>query len=226
MMPKLFILYAFLILSGCDCKKSVPTPPGAPATFMPTTTGSTWNYSTQTYLPVPSTGTYTLKATAKDSVIGSKTYKVFTNSNADNEYYNITGTDYFQLGNLAALNQRLELLYLKDAAAGTTWTETKTINFPGIPVPISVPLNYSVIEKGISYTVGTKTFTEVTQIKITIGTLSVMGFTITPVSDFKYYYARGVGRIYARTKLTISVPLAGININNDDELKLISYTIL
>ena len=225
-MNKLVIFYAVLILSGCNCKKSVPTPPAAPAKFMPTTAGSTWNYSTQTYMPLPSTGTYTLKATAKDSVVSGKTYRVFTNSSSDNEYYNITGTDYFQLGNLAAINQRLELLYLKDAAVGTTWTETKTITFPGIPTPISVPLNYSVTEKGISYTVGTKTFTDVAHVKVTIGTLSVMGFPITPVSDFNYYYARGVGRIYARTKLTISVPLAGININNDDELKLVSYTIL
>jgi hypothetical protein len=224
-MNKLIGLYAILILSGCDCNKTV-TPPPVPATFLPVTAGSSWTYSTQTYAPVPSTGTFILKATAKDTLISSKTYKVFTNSSADNEYYNVTGTDYFQLGNLAALNQRLELLYLKDAAVGTAWTETKTINFPGVPTPINVPLNYSVINKGISYVVGAKTFTDVTHVKITIGTLTVMGFPITPVSDFNYYYARGIGRIYARTKLTISVPLAGININNDDELKLTSYTIL
>ncbi len=224
-MNKLIGLCTILILSGCDCNKTVTTPP-VPATFLPVKAGSSWTYTTQAYAPVPSTGTFTLKATAKDTVISSKTYKVFTNSSADNEYYNVTGTDYFQLGNLAALNQRLELLYLKDAAVGTTWAETKTITFPGVPTPINVPLNYSVTKKGISYVVGAKTFTDVTHVKITIGTLTVMGFPITPVSDFNYYYARGVGRIYARTKLTISVPLAGININNDDELKLTSYTIL
>ncbi|MES2777719.1 MAG: hypothetical protein V4722_26305 [Bacteroidota bacterium] len=223
-MNKLIGLCTILILSGCKCKSDDPIV--TPATFMPVTAGSSWTYSTQTYLPVPSTGSYTLKATAKDSTISGKTYKVFSNSSADNEYYNITGTDYFQLGNLAAVNQRLELLYLKEAAVGITWTETKTINFPGVPTPISVPLNYSITEAGISYTVGAKTFSDVTHVKITLGTVTVMGFPITPVSDFNYYYARGVGRIYARTKLTISVPIAGININNDDELKLTSYTIL
>ena len=223
-MNKLLGLCTILILSGCKCKKDAETP--APATFMPLTVGSSWTYSTQTYSPAPSTGSYTIKATAKDSMVSGKTYKVFTNSSADNEYYNITNTDYFQLGNLAALNQRLELLYLKDAAMGTTWTETKIITFPGIPTPISLPLNYSITEKGNSYTVGSKTFSDVTHVKVTIGAITVMGFPITPISDFNYYYARGVGRIYARTKLTITVPLAGININNDDELKLTSYTIL
>ncbi len=224
-MNKLIVFCTILILSGCDCNKTVTEPP-APATFLPVTAGSSWTYSTQSYAPAPSIGSFTLKATAKDTMISNKTYKVFTNTNADNEYYSVTGTDYFQLGNLAALNQRLELLYLKDAAVGTTWTETKTITFPGVTTPINLPLNYSITEKGISYTVGSKTFTDVTHVKITIGTLTVMGFPITPVSDFNYYYARGIGRIYARTKLTISVPLAGININNDDELKLTSYTIL
>lgn len=223
-MKKIFGFCIVLILSGCSCKKTVT--PAVVVAFMPLTTNSSWTYSTQTYAPTPATGSYTIKATAKDTVIATKTFKVFTNSTGPNEYYNVTGTDYFQLANLAALNQTLELLYLKDAAVGTTWAETKTINFPGVATPISLPLNYSITEKGISYVVGAKTFTDVTHVKITIGTLSVMGFPITPVSDFNYYYARGIGRIYARTKLSISVPLAGININNDDELKLTSYTIL
>jgi len=223
-MNKLIAICTIITLSGCNCKKD--TPVVTPASFMPLTTGSSWTYATQTYQPAPATGSYTIKATAKDSTISSKTYKVFTNTSGANEYYNVTGTDYYQLGNLAALNQSIELLYLKDAAVGTSWTETKTITFPGVPTPINVPLNCSVTETGISYTVGAKTFTDVTHVKITMGTLTVMGFSVTPVSDFNYYYARGIGRIYARTKLTISVPLAGVNINNDDEVKLTSYTIL
>ncbi|MEO7311963.1 MAG: hypothetical protein ABIX01_16275 [Chitinophagaceae bacterium] len=224
-MNKLLPICLALVFSGCKCKKDNPAP-ATPASYMPITAGSSWTYSTQTYAPVASTGSYTIKATARDTIVSGRTYKVFTNSSTDNEYYNITGTDYFQLGNLAAINQRLELLYLKDAAVGTSWTENKTVTLTGIPTPVTIPLNFQVTEAGISYTVGAKTFTGVTHVKITIGTISVSGIPITPVSDFNYYYARGVGRIYARTKLSISIPLAGININNDDELKLTSYTIL
>lgn len=220
-MNKLLAVCAIIALSGCKCKKTTP----APAPFMPTTAGSTWNYNTRSYAPIPGTGSYVLTATSKDTVINTRTYRVFTNSNTGSEYYNQTGTDYYQFGDLAALNQRLELLYLKDVAAGTSWTDTKTITLTGIPAPVSIPVNYQVTEAGISYVANGKTYTDVIHVKVTFGTISVSGFPITPVTDLNFYYARGVGRIYSRSKVAISVPLAGININTDDEVTLVSYTI-
>jgi hypothetical protein len=223
-MKKLIPFLAILIIAT-NCKKKAVVPP-PPASYQPLTTGSVWNYSTQAYLPTASTGAYTITCIGKDTVSNGKTFKTFTNSRGDNEYYNITSKDYYQIGSIGSVNQRLELLYLKEATAGTTWSENKTVTLPGIPTPVTIPFNYTVVATDISYTVGTKTFDKVTHIKITLGTTTVSGFPITPTSDFNYYYARGVGRIYARTKLAISVPVAGININNDDEVKLASYTIL
>ena len=225
-MNKLLFVCIVASLSSCNCKKEYKAPALALAAFMPTTAGNTWNYSTQSYSPTPSTGNYTLKATSKDTVVNGKTYRVFTNSSGGNDYYNQTGSDYYQYGNLAALNLQLELLYFKDATTGTKWSETKLINLPGVPTPFNVPLNYEITETGINYTVGTKTFASVTHVRMTIGAIVVMGLTIIPDSDFNYYYARSIGRIYSRTKLIINAPLAGININMDDEVKLTNYTIL
>ena len=193
---------------------------------MPNTANSTWNYSTKSYAPIPATGSYTLKATNKDTTINSKTYRVYTNSGGPNDYYAQVGTDYYQLGNIGALaGQRVELLYLKDAAAGTNWSETQMAMIPGIPTAVSVPVNYQIAAKGFDTTISGTTHKDVTRVKITLGAISVSGFPIVPVTDLTFYYARGVGRIYSRTKIAVSVPLVGINLNMDDELTLTSYTI-
>lgn len=216
-------IMAIILITVTSCKKKKDD---TPATYMPNTANSTWNYSTKSYAPTPATGSYTLKATNKDTTINSKTYRVFTNSGGANDYYAQVGTDYYQLGNIGALSgQRVELLYLKDAAAGTTWSETQMATIPGFPTAVSVPVNYQIAEKGISYTAGGKTYTDVTHVKITLGAISVSGFPIVPVTDLNFYYVRGVGRIYSRTKIAVSVPLVGINLNMDDELTLTSYTI-
>lgn len=224
-MNKLFYICIAISLFGSNCKKKNPTP--LPAGFMPTTAGSSWDYTTQSYSPIPSTGNYTLTAIAKDTIVNARTYRVFTHTGSSNEYYNVAGTDYRQYSNFtAAINQQLELLYLKDAVTGTMWAEIQPANIPGIPTAINIPLNYEIKETGINYTVGTKTFSGVTHVKMTLGTIVVMGIPVTPVSDFNIYYARGIGRIYSRAKLIITAPLLGVNINTNDEVKLINYTIL
>lgn len=218
-----------IIIAGTGCNKD-DNNTSAAVTYMPNTANSTWNYSTKSYSPSPTTGSYTLKATNKDTTINSKTYRVFTNSGGANDYYAQVGTDYYQLGSIAALgSQRAEILFLKDADAGTKWSETQMVTITGFPTPISVPVNSQIIKKGYDTTINGKAYTGVTHVQTAFGTinLSVGGFPIplTQSSDLNFYYARGVGRIYSRTKVAIVVALGGININLDDELILSSYTI-
>lgn len=226
------LMYAIAIaavITGSSCSKDDDNPT-TPAAYMPKTANSTWNYTTRSYAPTPATGSYTLTATNKDTTINSKTYRVFTNSGGPNDYYAQVGTDYYQLGSIAALGtQRAEILFLKDAAAGTTWSETQSVTIPGVPVPVSVPVNYQIVKKGFDTTINGKAFTDVTHVKTVLGAvnLNIGGFPVpvTQSSNLNFYYARGVGRIYSRTILSVVVALAGVNINLDDELILTSYTI-
>jgi hypothetical protein len=210
---------------GCNKEVDNPTNP-ALVTYTPNTANSTWNYNYVSYAPNTTTGSYVVKATNKDTTINGKTYRVFTNSDGPNDYYAQVGTDYYQFTRIAALGtQAVELLFLKDVAVGTTWSETQTVTFSGFPAPITVPVNYQVIKKDYDTTISGKTYKGVTHIKTTLGNLSVSGFPITPVSDISNLYARGVGRLYSRTKINILVPLTGTNINVDTEVTLANYTI-
>ncbi|RZK33359.1 MAG: hypothetical protein EOO61_15450 [Hymenobacter sp.] len=192
---------------------------------MPNTANSSWNYDTKTTAPTPATGNYTLKATNKDTVIGSRTYRVYTNSGGQNEYYAQVGSDYYQYTTAAGLStQAVEVLYLKDAAAGTTWSETQSITMNNIP--ISTTLNYQIAEKGISYTTNGKTYTDVTHVKVTLGAFTLpFPIPITQTSDIHFYYARGIGRIYNHTKITVAAALLMLNLSIDNELLLKTYTI-
>jgi len=223
-MRKLMMIAGAVILMGsCSKDDNSGTGNNNAVSLIPNTNGSTWNYDTKDNI-LAVNGSYQLKATAKDTSINSKTYRVFTNSSGANEYFNHSTNDYYQFGTLPGLSQSVELLNLKDAAAGTKWTETKSVTYSGFPMTVVV--NYEVAEKGIAYTANGKNYTDVTHIKITIGSLIASGLPIPTTSEFNYYYARGIGRIYSRVKLTAVVALLGVNISKDDETTLTGYTIL
>ncbi len=225
-MKKYLVILAAMPLLAADCNKETePAPPAA--SFLPVTTNSTWTYDTKNNI-TSATGSYTLKVTGKDSVIGTKTYKVFSNTGGGNEYYAQIGREYFQYAVFAATNQKVELLYLKDNLnAGLSWDQTISITVVGLPTTLTGVLTNKIEEKGISYTVGGKTYSNVIKVKTTIGAITIPGLptAITPVTDIYSYYAAGVGRIYTRTKINITIPSV-TPINVDDEITLKSYTIV
>jgi hypothetical protein len=225
-MKKYLLILAALPLIAADCNKE--TEPVAPAvSFMPTTTNSTWTYDTKNVITSAS-GSFTLKVIGKDSSISGKTYSVLSNTAGGNEYYAKIGSDYYQYANFAAANQKLELLYLKDNVnAGLSWDQTISITVPGLPTTLTGTLTNKIEEKGISYTVGGKTYTNVIRVKSSIGPVTIPGvpIPITPVTDINSYYAAGVGRIYTRTKISITIPSV-TPFNSDDEVTLKSYTIV
>ncbi len=213
-----------ILLLAAGCKKKAGT--DTPASYMPNTANSSWNYDTKTYAPAAATSNYTLKATNKDTTIGSRTYRVYNNSGGQNDYYAQVGSDYYQYTSLGGLGgQRVEILYLKDGATGTAWSETQNLTLGTMSV--SVAVNYQVTEKGITYTTNGKTYNDVTHVTVKFGTITIPGIPIpiAPVSDVNFYYARGIGRIYSRAKVTISIPLVSLNFNTDEELLLKTYTI-
>jgi len=208
-----------------SCKKEEGTP--APAVkFMSLTTGSIWNYK-QVDNPstIPVTSIYSITATARDTTINSKIYKVFTNSSGGSEYYNITGSDYYTYRKLpdALGGGYVEVLYLKDnAAAGDTWTQTSPVTISVFT--ISLTLSNKIEQKGITKIVNGITYTDVVDVKTT---LSVSGIpvTYTITSDIDYYYAPKFGQIENKTKIDLTVTgIAPINFDQKTELQ--SATIL
>jgi hypothetical protein len=206
-------LIAAIFMSGCDDDDPAPTPPAS--NFQPTTTNSTWTYKFENKNNAAANYNFTVKAINKDTSINSKTYKVFTSTAGGNEYYLKSGTDYYQFAGFAGLTNSIELNYLKDAAVGTKWSETKAVTINGFPV--SPTFNYEIKEKLSNLTVNALNFTNVLRVQVT---LTVPGLTITS-QDLNFFYADGVGRVKTQTKLVVSFPV----INADTETSITAYTI-
>jgi hypothetical protein len=218
----LLLAASIVVLTGCS--KDDDEAPGA--TYMPNTANSSWTYDTRSYAPATTTGSYTVRATNKDTLIGSRTYRVYTHTGAGNDYYAQSGSDYYQLGTAASLGtQQVDLLYLKDADANSTWSESKVVTLNGIP--LTVPLSSRITKKGYDTTINGKAYRDVVSVQTTLGTVNVLGTNVTPVSNVVNLYARGIGRIYSRSKVVINATVFGtaINVNVDDELLLNTYTI-
>lgn len=200
-----FFLVITLTLSYSCKKKSSDTPiNNTSQNFQPTTAGSTWTYAT---VSNGASASYTLTATSKDTTINANSYKVFTNSGGPNEYFTKVSSDYYHYSFYEAINQSIELLYVKDNLnVNDTWKQTKNATINGVNG--TAELECVVVEKGISYLAGGKTYTDVTHIKIN-PTFYALGFKLTNnKADIHYYFANNVGLIYSSTDLSVAIPLS------------------
>ncbi|MCU0335056.1 MAG: hypothetical protein MUF62_08380 [Chitinophagaceae bacterium] len=214
-----------LPLLAADCNKD--NGPDTPAeNYLPGGTNSTWTYDTRN-ITAGTTGSYTLTRTSRDTTVSGRTYRVYSNSNGPSFYYSVAGSDYYQYANFPGTDQQIELLYLKaGAAAGTNWQQNVALTIPGLG-SFSTSLTNRIEEKGISYTVGTRSFTDVVRVKTTIGAITIPGvpIPITPTSDINTYYANNVGRIFNKTIVNISIPtVPAIAVNEETSIR--SFTIV
>lgn len=194
-----------------DCNKN-PLEPSL--NFSPSTAASTW-----TYVNTPG-GTFTLTSTNRDTTINSSSYHVYTSTAGGNTYMRKSGDDYYRFGNIAAIGATIEELYLKqNLNVNESWTQTLPFTVPQLPgIPLVATLNYGVKEKGVARTVGTKSFTNVTHIRLDI-TVSNLG----AVADGEFYYAAGIGLIENLINIK-SIPLAGITASTSTQ-KITDYNI-
>lgn len=184
------------LMLAAGCSKSTSTPDViATVNFSPLTANSTW-----TYLNTPGSS-FTLTATNKDTVANGKTYRVLLNSTGGNNYLGKSGSNYYRFGSIAQLSiSAAEELYLKDdQPVNATWLTTQNFNVPGIPLPLTANLNYSIKEKGISRTVASKVFSNVTHVRLD---LSITG--LGPIGGGNFYYAAGIGLI--ENVINVNVP--------------------
>jgi hypothetical protein len=196
----------FVILSAGNCKKPSTPDPGTPtSSYQPTTTGSEWNYTTTgTTASGPVNTNFKLTATSKDSVSNGKTFRVFTNSAGANEYYVKVGNEYSRISVFPGLDQRVELLYLKDnLTAGASWSETKTVT--GIPVPVMV--TYTIVGTKYDTSFAGTTFKDVIRVKVLP---EVTGLSFQE-NNIVYLFAKDVGMIANKVRLKSTMLAMDVN---------------
>ena len=178
--------------------------------YFPRTANSNWSYE---YDDNPDDSLFRTAITPTLSAMGN-TYNIFMESFGagldSSGYYRRAGTDYFQyfdVGDFIGFDnpQWVEYIFLKDAAAGTTWntsgyTGTVTIA-PNPPQTLTIRFKNKILQKDVPLTIttskGTINYTNVIVVEekyeqftggVWVDVTSVVGYG-------KSYYARGVGLI-------------------------------
>src|SRR5437763_8151167 len=152
MKTKLFAaLTAFVVVfAACQKENNDGTDNGGTTEdYQPTSAGSTWQYTSST------SGSYTETATGGDSTISGEKFSIFDNTASGRRYVNKNNGIYTSYGYVPQIDTSLTLLYLKDADAGTTWTNVG--QYSGIPVT----LTYTIASRDGNKTVNGTSFKNV-----------------------------------------------------------------
>ncbi|MFM2360753.1 MAG: hypothetical protein RLY16_2746 [Bacteroidota bacterium] len=204
-----------------SCKKA-PTPAANADAYMNVSPNSSWNYR-ETNLATTTITNYTITSTSRDTVINSRSYHIFNNSNGNKaQYYLISGNEYYEFREIVnnSGGNKAELLYLKNnVSAGTTWQQNLTMNVSGLDVPVSIA--YTLAETNGTRTVNGTTYNNVIKVNATISSSLVPAAQLT--SDIQNYYAPGVGNIESTYK--IDLDYSGITSHIDTKTILLSSDI-
>lgn len=175
--------------------------------YQPTSAGSTWQYNST------SQGTYTETATGKDTTISGQKFFAFDNSANGRRYVNNNNGIYTSYGYVPQIDTTLMLLYLKDADAGTTWTNTSV--YMGVPIS----LNSKITSRDGEKTVNGTAYKNVIAVDFTITAPNPLSGQMLTVATGQQFYAKGVGAILS----TLHLNAGGIRVN--DSTYLVSHTI-
>ena len=204
-MNKLFLTGLIISALFISCSKDDNGGGGDSTPFMSTDAGNSWTYER---VSAGTTDTFNLVASSRDTMIDSRTFRVFDNSNGNNEYYNISLPEYYTWTNLSdSLGITLTNKYLIDnAALGTEWQAATTtfpvdLGLPTGPLTATVVLNSKITAKDTTLTINGTTYAHAVGVT---STLSISGLPISvPVtSDIRAYYAKKYGSVYQVTKIT------------------------
>jgi hypothetical protein len=226
-MKKIIIALIAISAAFFSCKKDpTPTPPVPDTTpYMSYTPNSTWNYAVTNNVTATSLN-YTITSTNTDNTINGRTYHVYTNSTGSaNEYYNLTGNDYYTFRNLPASlgGSPVENIYLKDnIAVGASWSQSYDVNASG--VTLTVKIINTITAKG-TLTVNSIAYTDVIHVTTTLQ-VSAFGIPLPAgavTTDIQSYYARKFGLVQSKNKIVVNY--AGINQTVDEQTILKSADI-
>ena len=215
------LLFVFALVVLASCQKEVDDLIGnsggsgggannTPTDYQPVSANSEWDYLST------NTGPSHLVALGTDTTINSLRYYEFnTTNNAGTErgYISKVNGTYRTYGSFDPAGQVVELIYLKDAAIGTNWTNT--ISASGF----SNYHKYTVSKRDIQHTVVGKTYNSVIELTYDFSVDDPQGGPVVNVGGGKYYYAKGVGLIESYFGFNF------LGISSSDTTRLLRYTI-
>ena len=202
-----------LVFSACQKDPDENTPDGGNATddYQPTTVGSTWTYNSTT------SGTYTETVVDKDTTINGENYKAFDNSANGRRYISKNGNVYKLYGRVQELEQNLNLTYLKDAAAGTTWQEDVVLTVQSFPIPVT--FKYTIASRDADKVVNNVTYNNVIAVDIALSANSPLVGGNLNIATGRQFHAKGVGTISS----SFALDALGTEVN--DSTYLVSHEI-
>ncbi|MEO5985058.1 MAG: hypothetical protein ABIP80_06100 [Ferruginibacter sp.] len=195
-MKILLIPVMLLLLVIFSCQKSTDNPPASSTSYMSMSAGSTRNYEITNNNPPAPPAPYIITSTSRDTIVGTRTFHIFSNSTSGSEYYNVSGNDYYSYQRLPAAlgTTSVQNLYLKDnAPVNTSWAQSFNVSVSGIPLTVNI--TNKIIEKGVSRTVNNIIYNDVIHVKTDISANSLFGPITGLTTDIHTYYAPRVGEI-------------------------------
>jgi hypothetical protein len=208
-----FYLFFIVTMALFSCKSKNGGEPII-SYYMSLSAGSNWNFDLINYPNAsPITTPYLLTATNVDTIIESKTYRIFTNNNGNTkEYYNITnnvynnviGNDYYTYRTLPPLfgNAKIATIYLKDnVPTGGVWSQQYNLNVQGLPLTLTI--TNTIKSKNSTKVVNGVTYTDVIQVSSNLSLTGVAASAL--VTDIQYYYAPKIGMIQNDTKIDFNL---------------------
>lgn len=203
-----FILIAIVAFfaSGCISSKNDPKPGDGASTsdsYFPVTSGSTWTYKEEI---AGATSSTVIKMTGNTKTFNGKSYYEATSSSTVKGntlgYFYTANHDFAILQTIPTYGINIEIHLGNDTkAAGYSWTTSPTAD--GYVNGFPAQMINTIKEKGISWVVNGKTFTNVMHTQVDLQYDLGSGFMSYSVYDF--YLAKGVGMIESDTGISGSI---------------------
>lgn len=231
-------IFGLAVLASCSKDDdSSPNPPAGDP-YITLAAGDTRDYRRTLNNPPSPPENYRVTTTNRDTVAGSRTYRVFESSGGPNQYFNITGSDYFSFADIGGALQGvlLENKYLSTTLnAGSSWNQNfSDITVPGITGTVSGTLTNKIEAKGLTHTVpGFATYNDVIRVSSTVNNIVAMveiapGVEI-PVNipagqvytNIQSYYAPKVGMVENNSIISFNIDVMGFQYQDSSNVSTI-----
>lgn len=183
---------------------------GTASDYQPVSANSEWDYESSS-----GSTSHTVSLGTDTMINGLRYYKFNTTSNGATErgYISKVNGVYRTYGNFNPVGVVVELVYLKDSAIGTNWTNTITVS------GFSNYHKYTVARKDIQHTVKGRSYSNVIEVNYDFSIDDPINGGVLNVGGGKYYYAKGVGLIEGYVGFSV------FGSSSSDTSRLVNYTI-
>ena len=214
---KRILFFVFAVFVFASCQKEVDDSlgnnggsGGSTSDYQPVSANSEWDYLST------NNGASHIVALGTDTTINGLRYYKFNTTNSggtERGYISKVNGVYRTYGNFEPVGQVVELIYLKDSAIGSNWTNTISVS------GFSNYHKYTVSKRDIQHTVNGKTYNTVIELTYDFSVDDPLSGSVLSVGGGKYYYAKGVGLIEAYFGFNF------FGVSTSDTTRLLNYTI-